>query len=109
MSFLTIIPIIMGLIGRAPQFLAIFDVIGKLMEQIKNLLPPQTAAAAKPLDVMWLQTTLKAAGFDPGALDGKFGPATQIAVKAYQAARGLVADGWPGVATTAKLLTEPKA
>jgi hypothetical protein len=107
MSFLTIIPVIMGLIAQAPQFLAIFDVIGKLITQVVSLLPG-SAQAAKPLDVIWLQTSLKAAGFDPGAIDGKFGPATQIATKAYQTARALVADGWPGVATTAKLLAEPK-
>ncbi len=104
MSFLTIIPTIMALFAKAPQFLAMFDAIAAL---IKSLLPA-TAQATKPLDVAWLQGVLKAAGFDPGAIDGQFGPVTQAAVKLYQAARGLVADGWPGVATTAKLLAEPK-
>lgn len=107
-AFLTIIPTILGLIGRAPQFFAIFEAIGQLLVQVKALLPASAQAAAKPLDVTWLQTSLKAAGFDPGAIDGKFGPATTIAVKAYQAARSLVVDGWPGVATTAALLAEPK-
>ena len=109
MSFLNIIPLIMGLIGKAPQFLVIFDAVGALLGQIKNLLPETAQKAATPLDVKWLQTSLKDLGFDPGAIDGSFGPATMAAVKAYQTARSLTADGWPGVATTAKLLAEKHA
>ncbi len=100
MSFLNLIPTIMALIAKAPQFLAIFDAVAVL---IKSLLPA-SAQTATPLDVTWLQTRLKAKGFDPGAIDGKFGTATITATKAFQAANGLTADGWPGVATTAALL-----
>ena len=108
MSFLKIIPVIMGLIGRAPQFIPIFDAIGALLAQIHGLLPATAQTAAKPLDVAWLQSALKSAGYDPGAIDGQFGPMTSAAVKAYQAARKLTVDGWPGIATTAALLAEPK-
>ncbi len=105
-AFLSIIPTIFGLIGRAPQFMAVFEALGQLLSQINKLLPSSTQAAAKPLDVTWLQTTLKTLGFDPGAIDGRFGPATIIAVKAFQSANSLEVDGWPGVATTAALLSK---
>lgn len=43
--------------------------------------------------VMEMQKMLKAAGFDPGPLDGKLGPLTQKALKAYQSATGGKVDG----------------
>lgn len=51
-------------------------------------------------DVKKLQTKL---GVDP---IGKFGPKTDAAVKAWQAANGLAADGIVGPATWAKLMNE---
>lgn len=56
-----------------------------------------TAAVAQ------LQTALKNAGFDPGAIDGIYGPQTSSAVAAYQAANGLPADGIFGPQTEATL------
>ena len=44
-------------------------------------------------EVADLQRMLKAAGFDPGPLDGKFGPLTQRALRAYQTATGERVDG----------------
>ena len=46
-----------------------------------------------------LQRALAAKGFLPGAIDGDFGPKTESAVKAFQAAFGLTADGVVGVKT----------
>jgi peptidoglycan hydrolase-like protein with peptidoglycan-binding domain len=40
-----------------------------------------------------LQAALKAAGYDPGRIDGIFGPLTQAAVVNYQAANELTANG----------------
>lgn len=54
-----------------------------------------------------LQKKLKEAGFDPGPIDGSFGPKTQAAVKAYQQAKGLAVDGIVGPQTRAALLGLP--
>jgi len=44
-----------------------------------------------------LQELLGRAGFDPGGVDGRMGPKTVAAVKAFQKARGKVADGYPSL------------
>lgn len=50
-----------------------------------------------------LQSALKAAGFDPGPIDGVVGGQTKAAIKAFQKARFLVEDGVAGPATLAAL------
>ncbi|MBU4343464.1 MAG: peptidoglycan-binding protein [Candidatus Omnitrophica bacterium] len=50
-----------------------------------------------------IQTALKNAGFDPGAIDGKIGPRTQQAVKEFQRAKGLKVDGKVGSRTWGEL------
>lgn len=54
-----------------------------------------------------LQQKLKDAGFDPGPLDGKFGPQTRAAVLAFQQSKGIQVDGIVGPETRAALLGEP--
>ena len=54
-------------------------------------------------DVRTLQNTLKRLGFLKGAADGKFGSETREAVKQFQQAGGLAADGVVGAATWAAL------
>lgn len=53
--------------------------------------------------VLSVQRRLQELGFDPGAVDGDFGAQTEAAVKAFQRARGLDADGIVGPETWAKL------
>lgn len=55
-------------------------------------------------EVTELQRWLKAAGHDPGIIDGKYGAKTTAAVRAFQQAHSpLVADGKVGAATRAML------
>jgi peptidoglycan hydrolase-like protein with peptidoglycan-binding domain len=55
-----------------------------------------------------LQQELIEAGYKPGAIDGVFGKGTLTAVKAFQKANKLVADGIVGSKTWDKLLSDNK-
>lgn len=46
--------------------------------------------------VTTIQQALQEQGFDPGPIDGKFGPQTQSAVRQFQSQQGLVVDGIVG-------------
>jgi uncharacterized protein (TIGR02594 family) len=50
-----------------------------------------------------IQRALRAAGFDPGPIDGIAGPRTRAAIRAFQRAAGLVPDGIAGPRTRAAL------
>lgn len=54
-------------------------------------------------EVRLLQSKLKSYGFLTGAVDGTFGTGTEEAVKAFQRANGLTADGKAGHGTLEKL------
>lgn len=68
---------------------------------------PETIRLTQPLSrgerVRAIQKRLSELGFAVGSLDGVFGPQTAHAVRAFQAAAGLVADGEVGPATSAAL------
>jgi N-acetylmuramoyl-L-alanine amidase len=53
--------------------------------------------------VLAIQQALKLAGFDPGVLDGQFGPHTLSAVVAFQISRNLLPDGEVGLQTAKAL------
>lgn len=55
------------------------------------------------MNVRDIQTALKAAGFDPGPIDGVRGRNTIAAIKAFQQKNGLAADGIVGPKTAEKL------
>ena len=50
-------------------------------------------------EVKRIQQALKDKGFDPGIIDGDFGPGTEAAVMAFQNSEGLAADGVVGLLT----------
>lgn len=52
---------------------------------------------------MQIQTALKNAGFYKGEIDGKIGPQTKKAIKAFQKAKGLAPDGVVGPKTWEEL------
>jgi peptidoglycan hydrolase-like protein with peptidoglycan-binding domain len=54
-----------------------------------------------------LQRRLLAAGADPGPLDGRFGPRTQAAVRAFQRAHHLAVTGRADLDTATALLNQP--
>jgi peptidoglycan L-alanyl-D-glutamate endopeptidase CwlK len=57
-------------------------------------------------EVTELQQRLKEQGFNPGSIDGKFGPGTEAALIAFQKSEGLAADGIAGPRTLARLADE---
>ncbi len=61
------------------------------------------AAGASSDEVRSLQRALAAHGFDPGPIDGAFGPATRSALLAFQQSAGLAADGVAGPRTKTAL------
>lgn len=67
------------------------------------------ASASLPSDgparVKAIQLALQAAGYSPGAADGKMGRQTQKAIREFQEAHGLSVDGKVGPRTWAKLST----
>ena len=59
---------------------------------------------SRGMQVMVLQFLLKVKGYDTGGIDSIFGAKTLVAVKAFQKANGLSADGVVGKQTWSKLL-----
>jgi len=64
--------------------------------------PPMTLA-----DRQAAQTALRAQGFDAGASDGRIGTRTRAALRGWQQARGLPADGFLSADTVRRLKAEP--
>ena len=56
---------------------------------------PRDLQALSHTQLLALQTTLNARGFDSGTPDGMMGPATQRGIRQYQISLGLPADGYP--------------
>ena len=76
--------------------------IGNLADQLRGGLPiqadwPRDLRALSLEERKALQDLLTRAGFDAGGVDGRMGPKTVAAVKAFQKARGMVPDGYPSL------------
>ena len=76
--------------------------IGNLADQLRGGLPiqadwPRDLRALTLEERKALQDLLTRAGFDAGGVDGRMGPKTVAAVKAFQKARGMVPDGYPSL------------
>jgi peptidoglycan hydrolase-like protein with peptidoglycan-binding domain len=76
---------------------------GEFEEELFETGQPTLRRGSRGEAVKELQRRLQAAGFNPGAIDGIFGQGTDSAVRAFQRARGLTADGIVGPNTWAKL------
>ena len=76
--------------------------IGHLADRIKGGQPlaaswPRELRALTLDERRELQDRLGRSGFDPGGVDGRMGPKTIAAVKAFQKTKGLVPDGYPSL------------
>ena len=73
--------------------------VGHLADRLKGGAPiraawPRNDRALILAERQELQERLSAAGFDTGGIDGKIGPKTVAAVKSFQRAQRLIADGY---------------
>ncbi|PPI84810.1 lytic murein transglycosylase [Marinobacter maroccanus] len=65
--------------------------------------PPEDAPALSRDNIISLQQALQQRGYEPGKPDGIMGPATRSAIRQFQTANNLVADGYPGESVLAQL------
>lgn len=77
----------------------------QLLDQAQCLTDEQQSDAAEQIIAYTtaLQTDLTAAGYDPGAIDGIYGPQTVAAVEQLQSDAGLPVTGWVDEATARAL------
>jgi peptidoglycan hydrolase-like protein with peptidoglycan-binding domain len=79
---------------------------------LRSLLPERYQASPPPTGLsnreamLQAQRQLKALGYNPGAIDGNFGPQTEAALREYQRAFRLPQTGRPDEATLRSLLPE---
>jgi hypothetical protein len=68
-----------------------FDAVDRrfltLEQMVGNIKPPQTPIALSLEQAKEIQRALEARGFRPGPIDGRFGPRTGAAIRAYQTQR----------------------
>jgi peptidoglycan hydrolase-like protein with peptidoglycan-binding domain len=79
-----------------------------ITEEMKEKKPQEIAVQLAPDEGTknrQIQTALKNAGYDPGTIDGKLGQKSKKAIKDFQTANGLKADGKVGPKTWSKLST----
>jgi len=82
--------------------------VGHLADRLVGAGPLKTKKPIKDValsrrDVMDIQRRLTALGFDTGGVDGRVGPMTRKAIKAYQSSVYLPADGYPNMGLLERL------
>ena len=82
--------------------------VGHLGDRIRGMGPlrrpwPAGERALTRAERVELQQRLTAAGFSTRGVDGKIGPNSRAAIRAYQQSRGLPADGYPSIALLNRL------
>ena len=87
-----------GLADRKAYLAKAKAALGSVAAPDASAATPVLRRGDKSSSVTLLQTKLNAAGYQVGT-DGDFGPGTDAAVKRFQAAKGLKADGIVGLAT----------
>jgi peptidoglycan hydrolase-like protein with peptidoglycan-binding domain len=75
-----------------------------LLDEILQETRTKLSRGSRGSAVRELQSALRGAGLDPGAIDGIFGRQTEAAVRAFQSARRLSVDGIVGPRTWSQLL-----
>ena len=65
----------------------------RLLLGVKNINPYQKSTFCKFNSNLIIQASLLMAGFNPGGLDGNFGPKSQAALRQFQSYNGLRPDG----------------
>src|SRR5919109_4119753 len=97
-----------GVIGWLPVVLLTACVASQIGES--TALQPTTDRLLSAGDIQIAEEHLRAFGFDPGPVDGRFTTQTQAAVRAFQARYGLPVSGLLDRATRAELQlgTDPK-
>jgi peptidoglycan hydrolase-like protein with peptidoglycan-binding domain len=112
MNFQSILSIVMTLLGKREELVKLVQDAIKLFNNAKELLPmlgdltkEAPAATAPTMSITWLQESLNKLTDAKLTVDGKYGQATQDAVKKFQTANGLTADGWAGVQTQAAIVS----
>ncbi len=71
----------------------------KAVKSAESSVPAVAAESKTRFTVREVQTALRNAGFDPGSVDGKMGKKTREAIRAFQRANNLTADGTVGKKT----------
>jgi len=85
--------------------------VSMLSDRLRGV-PPVTASWPRdeqplaPDERFAFQTTLKNLGYDPGAIDGILGHGTRAALRAWQKAHGIGADGFPTKSLLARMMEE---
>ncbi|MEJ6402838.1 lytic murein transglycosylase [Yoonia sp. 2307UL14-13] len=82
--------------------------VGHLGDRIRGMGPLRTAwpngeRGLRRAERIELQQRLTAAGFSTGGVDGKIGPNSMAAIRAYQRSQGLPADGYASVSLLQRL------